>query len=398
MRTILTRTIILVSFVSFFTDIASEMLYPVMPVYLQSIGFSVILIGVLEGLAEATAGLSKGYFGKYSDKIGSRVPFVRWGYLLSAISKPLMAAFAVPVWVFFVRTLDRLGKGIRTGARDAMLSDEASKENKGKVFGFHRALDTAGAALGPFAALIFLHYYPAQYKWLFVIAVIPGIAAIALTFLLKDKQKPGSTKKSPGFLSFLSYWGESSKQFKLLVIGLLAFTLFNSSDAFLLLSIKQNGFSDTYMIAVYIFYNLVYALLSFPIGILADKIGLGRTLIIGLFVFAIVYSLLGFAVVSWQFIFIFGLYAVYAASTEGISKALISNMAEKNKTATAIGFYTSFASIFTLLASSLAGFIWFALGMKAMFLISGLGVLCVVLYLIFVAKVAAVQNKGSLSS
>jgi len=300
--------------------------------------------------------------------------------------------------VFFVRTLDRLGKGIRTGARDAMLSDEASKENKGKVFGFHRALDTAGAALGPFAALIFLHYYPAQYKWLFIIAVIPGIAAITLTFLLKDKQKISSTKKSPGFLSFLSYWGESSKQFKLLVIGLLAFTLFNSSDAFLLLSIKQNGFSDSYMIGVYIFYNLVYALLSLPIGILADKIGLGRTLIIGLSVFAVVYSLLGFAVVSWQFIFIFGLYAVYAASTEGISKALISNLAEKGKTATAIGFYTSFASIFTLLASSLAGFIWYAFGMKAMFLISGIGVLCVVLYLIFVAKVAAVQNKGSLSS
>jgi len=152
------------------------------------------------------------------------------------------------------------------------------------------------------------------------------------------------------------------------------------------------------MIGVYIFYNLVYALLSLPIGILADKIGLGRTLIIGLSVFAVVYSLLGFAVVSWQFIFIFGLYAVYAASTEGISKALISNLAEKGNTATAIGFYTSFASIFTLLASSLAGFIWFAFGMKAMFLISGLGVLCVVLYLIFVAKVAAVQNKGSLSS
>ena len=388
MRKILTRTILLVSFVSFFTDIASEMLYPVMPVYLQSIGFSVILIGILEGLAEATAGLSKGYFGKYSDKIGSRVPFVRWGYILSAVSKPLMAAFAVPIWVFLVRTLDRLGKGIRTGARDAMLSDEATKENKGKVFGFHRALDTAGAALGPFAALVFLHFYPAQYKWLFVIAVIPGLIAISLTFLLKDKQKTISSKKSPGFLSFLTYWGESSKQFKLLVAGLLTFTLFNSSDAFLLLSIKHNGFSDSYMIGVYIFYNLVYALLSFPIGILADKIGLGRTLIIGFSTFAIVYLLLGFAAVSWHFIFLFGLYAVYAASTEGISKALISNMAEKGKTATAIGFYTSFASICALLASSLAGFIWFTFGMKAMFLISGVGVLLVVVYLIFVAKVA----------
>ena len=397
MRSILTRTVLLVSFVSFFTDIASEMLYPIMPVYLQSIGFSVILIGILEGMAEATAGISKGYFGNYSDKMGSRVPFVRWGYTLSAISKPLMAMFTFPVWIFFARTLDRLGKGVRTGARDAMLSDETTKENKGKVFGFHRALDTAGAAVGPFAALIFLFYYPGQYKWLFIIAIVPGIIAIALTFLLKDKQKSVVQKKSPGFFSFLSYWNLSSKQFKLLVIGLLAFTLFNSSDAFLLLSIKSKGFSDTYMIGIYIFYNLIYALISFPIGIMADKFGLARTLILGLVVFAIVYSMMGFAVLSWQFITIFGLYAVYAASTEGISKALISNISEKDKTATAIGFYTSFASIFTMLASSLAGLIWYKLGMKTMFIVSGVGVMGVAIYLsivqVYMVKVKS-KNKS----
>ena len=393
MRSILTLTVLLVSFVSFFTDIASEMLYPVMPVYLQSIGFSVLMIGILEGMAEATAGLSKGYFGNYSDKLGSRVPFVRWGYTLSAISKPLMAAFTFPLWVFFARTLDRLGKGVRTGARDAILSDESSKENKGKIFGFHRALDTAGAAIGPFAALVFLYYYPAQYKWLFVIAVIPGIIAIALTFLLKDKQKNASFKKSPGFFSFLKYWKQSSKQYKLLITGLLAFTLFNSSDAFLLLSIKSKGFSDTYMIGIYIFYNLVYAVISLPVGMIADKFGLARTLIIGLIVFAIVYFCMGFALVSWQFIVLFGFYALYAAATEGISKALISNIAEKDKTATAIGFYTSFASIFTMLASSLAGLIWYTLGMKTMFIISGVGVLLVAIYM------AAVQynfNKGKI--
>lgn len=352
-----------------------------MPVYLQSIGFSVLLIGILEGLAEATAGLSKGYFGNYSDKLGSRIPFVRWGYSLSAVSKPLMALFTFPLWVFFARTLDRLGKGVRTGARDAILSDESTKENKGKVFGFHRALDTAGAAIGPFAALIFLYFYPGQYKWLFIIAVVPGIIAIALTFLLKDKEKRISEKRAPGIFTFLSYWKHSSKHFKLLVIGLLAFTLFNSSDAFLLLSIKSKGFSDTYMIAVYIFYNLVYALLSFPIGILADKFGLARTLIMGLVVFALVYSFMGFAVLTWQFIVLFGFYALYAASTEGISKALISNIAQKDKTATAIGFYTSFASIFTMISSSLAGLIWFTLGMKPMFIISGVGVMCVAIYL-----------------
>ena len=118
----LTRTVVVLSFVSLFTDIASEMLYPVMPIFLKSIGFSVLLIGVLEGLAEATAGLSKGYFGRLSDATGKRVPFVRIGYLMSAISKPMMAVFVFPLWIFLARTIDRLGKGIRTGARDAILS------------------------------------------------------------------------------------------------------------------------------------------------------------------------------------------------------------------------------------------------------------------------------------
>jgi MFS family permease len=204
--------------------------------------------------------------------------------------------------------------------------------------------------------------------------------------LLKDKHKSVAEKKSPGFFSFLLYWKQSAKHFKLLVAGLLAFTLFNSSDAFLLLSIKSKGFSDTYMIGIYIFYNLVYALLSFPVGILADKFGLARTLILGLFVFAIVYSFMGFALITWHFIVLFSMYALYAASTEGVSKALISNIAEKDKTATAIGFYTSFASIFTMLASSLAGLIWYTLGMKTMFIISGVGVMGVVIYLVVVQR------------
>jgi MFS family permease len=386
MRPLFTRTVLLVSFVSFFTDIASEMLYPVMPVYLRSIGFSVLLIGILEGMAEATAGISKGYFGNFSDKSGSRVPFVRWGYTLSAVSKPLMALFTFPLWVFFVRTLDRLGKGVRTGARDAMLSDESTPATKGKVFGFHRALDTAGAALGPFAALVFLYFYPGKYIWLFVLAVIPGIMAISLTYLLKENRKASAKTTSPGFFSFLHYWKESPKAYKRLIPALLVFTLFNSSDAFLLLSLKSSGFSDTAMVGTYIFYNLVYALLSLPIGILADRLGLARTLTAGLFVFAIVYASIGFASQTWQFLLIFGLYGFYAASTEGISKALISNIAGKERVATAIGFYTGFASIFTLLASSLAGLIWYLAGMKAMFVISGTGVLLVVIYLIFVGR------------
>jgi MFS family permease len=381
LRKILTRTILLVSFVSFFTDIASEMLYPVMPVYLRSIGFSIILIGILEGLAEATAGLSKGYFGNLSDNTGKRVPFVQWGYALSAISKPLMAIFVLPLWIFFARTLDRLGKGIRTGARDAILSDETTPEHKGKVFGFHRALDTAGAAIGPFAALIYLYFYPHQYKLLFILAVIPGLVAILLTFFLKEKAKAPAIKRPVGIFAYFSYWKIAQKEYKLLIIGLLAFALFNSSDAFLLLAVKNRGLSDTSMIGVYIFYNLIYALLSFPIGILADRIGLKTTLVGGLLVFATVYFFMGFSSSLFQFSVLFSLYAVYAAATEGISKALISNLAAAGDTATAIGFYTSFASLFSLAASSLAGVLWYNFGPRTMFTISAIGVLSAALYI-----------------
>ncbi len=386
-RRILTRTIILVSFVSLFTDIASEMLYPIIPVYLKSIGFSVLLIGILEGFAEATAGLSKGYFGHLSDLMGKRVPFVRGGYLLSAISKPMMAILTFPLWIFFARTLDRLGKGIRTSARDAILSDETTKEHKGKVFGFHRAMDTLGASIGPVVALIFLWFFPGQYKWLFFIAFIPGLMAIGLTFMLHDKVTEsnlptGSPSSGVGFFSYLKYWRRATPAFRYLVAGLLVFTLFNSSDAFLLLSLKEHNLSDTMMIGVYIFYNLIYALFSYPVGVLADRIGLKTMLISGLILFSIVYSGIGFASSIIMFGSLFFLYGIYAACTEGISKALISNMAEKKETATALGFYNSFASISTLLASTLAGILWYTVGSQVLFVISGVGVFCVACYLI----------------
>lgn len=178
----ITRTVWVLSLVSLFTDAASEMLYPIMPIYLKSIGFSIVLIGILEGFAEATAGFSKGYFGKLSDNAGKRIPFVQIGYAFSAISKPMMAIFIYPIWIFFARTIDRFGKGIRTGARDALLSDEATSETKGQVFGFHRSMDTLGAVIGPSLALIYLYFYPQDYKTLFFIAFIPGLLAVLASF------------------------------------------------------------------------------------------------------------------------------------------------------------------------------------------------------------------------
>lgn len=385
----LTRTIWILSLISLFTDMASEMLYPIMPMYLKSIGFSVVLIGILEGVAEAVAGLSKGWFGKYSDYLGRRAPFVQLGYAMSAISKPMMAVWIYPLWVFAARTIDRIGKGVRTGARDALLSDEATKETKGKVFGFHRSMDTMGAVLGPAIALVFLYFYPGQYRMLFLWAFIPGMLAVLATFWLKDKPKarePGM-KPKPTLFAFMGYWKVSPDSYRRLVAGLLVFALFNSSDIFLLLKAKEMGLDDTQIIGVYIFYNLIYAFSAFPMGILADKIGLKPVFIAGLCVYAMVYFGMAFCSGIAFCVALFLLYGLYAAATEGISKAWISNMCQASDTATAIGFYTGFQSLAALLASSLTGFVWYLFGGATAFIVTGAVSLILACYFyFFVAK------------
>lgn len=381
------RMVWVLSLVSLFTDMASEMLYPVMPIYLKSIGFSIMLIGVLEGMAEAVAGLSKGYFGRRSDLLNRRLPFVRIGYAMSALSKPLLVISVLPVWVFLLRTLDRLGKGVRTGARDAMLSDMAAPESKGKIFGLHRSMDTMGAVLGPAIALLVLYFFPGNYKLLFLIAFLPGVAAVLSTLYLKEERNENKAVfRRPSFFEFLKYWKQSSKEYRRLLIGLLAFALINSSDVFLLLMARQSGLSDTLVIGAYIFYNLVFAVFAFPLGMLADRIGLRLMLIIGFILFMIVYAGMAF-VGSWAgFLVLFFIYGLYAASTEGVSKAWISNVAEKKDTATAIGTYSAFQSLAAMLSSTLAGLIWYGLGADFMFLFTAIGCAGVIFYFSFSIK------------
>jgi MFS family permease len=299
----------------------------------------------------------------------------------------MMAVFTFPLWIFFSRAIDRFGKGIRTGARDAILSDEATLETKGKIFGFHRSMDTLGAVLGPALALVYLYFYPENYKTLFYVAFIPGLIAVLASFFLKDKTKANSIERKPTpFFSFLHYWKTSPLQYRKLVIGLLAFTFFNSSDIFLLLKAKQAGLNDTAVIGVYIFYNLVYALSAFPIGIYADKIGLKKMFIFGLSLFAVVYFGMAFCTNIYAIASLFFIYGVYASATEGISKAWISNVSEKKDTATAIGTYSAFQSICTMLASSIAGLIWYNFGAKFTFLVSAIVTIFVVFYFLLKIK------------
>ncbi|HUH32320.1 MAG TPA: MFS transporter [Daejeonella sp.] len=380
---ILTRTVWILSVVSLLTDVSSEMLYPVMPVYLRHIGFSIALIGVLEGCAEALAGLSKGYFGKLSDQTGKRMPFVQAGYFLSAISKPMMVAFIYPWWIFIARSIDRLGKGLRTGARDAVLSDESSAANKARVFGFHRSMDTTGAVVGPALALLFLYLYPGNYVVLFLLAFIPGLLGVLITFFLKEKPLERASTADAGFFSFFSfirYWKESSPAYRHLLRGLLAFAIINSSDVFLLLMMKEQGLSDTAVIGTYIFYNLVYALSAYPAGIIADQIGRKRILIAGFFIFMLTYLGMAFNTTNAGFFLIFLLYGVYAACTEGTSKAMISNISDRKDTATAIGTFSAFSSLCTLIASSVAGLLWYQFGPRALFLFSASGAFVVICY------------------
>lgn len=383
----ITRTVWILSVVSLLTDAASEMLYPIMPIYLKSIGFSIVLVGILEGVAEATAGLSKGYFGKLSDISGRRVPFVQFGYALSTISKPMMAMFTYPLWIFFARTIDRFGKGIRTGARDALLSDEATPETKGKVFGFHRSMDTLGAVIGPLFALLYLYFFPRDYKTLFYIAFIPGMLAVLTSFYLREKTiNDHKIKVAEPFFSFLLYWKTSPSEYRKVVLGLLVFTLFNSSDIFLLLQAKQSGLDDTTVIGVYIFYNLIYALFALPAGILADKVGLKTIFIIGLSLFAVVYIGMAFNKNLYIYFGLFFLYGMYAAATEGISKAWISNITSQKDTATAIGTYSGLQSICTMLASSLTGILWFQFGAATAFISTATVTVLVIVYFMTMVK------------
>ena len=366
----ITRSIWVLSLVSLFTDMASDMLYPVMPAYLCSIGFSVAFIGLLEGIAEAAAGLSKGYFGYWSDMSGKRLPFVRLGYTLSALSKPLMAALAYPLWIFLVRTLDRLGKGMRTGARDAILADASTDGNRGKVFGFHRSMDTVGAALGPALALIWLYFRPGDYIPLFFIAFLPGIISVLLLFTLKEQNNLAPQGKTITFSDSMRWLKTATPAYRTLLWGLLLFASINSAEIFLLLRAKDLGMSDAGVVGLYIFFNLIFALLAYPLGRLSDTMGMKRIFLLGLALFAITY--LGMALLSstTAIIALFFVYGGFAAATDGLAKAWISKVCGPREKAVGLGTFAGLQSLSLLLASVWAGLLWDIAGPMTVFLLT----------------------------
>jgi MFS family permease len=382
MRSKIPRQVFILGMVSLFTDIASEMLYPVTPIFLTAVlGSSMAVVGIIEGIAEFIAGLLKGYFGKLSDKVGKRSVFIVIGYGLSAISKPLPGIFQNIPTVLFSRVADRTGKGIRTAPRDALLGSY-SNGNSGAVFGFHRGMDTLGAAIGPVAALVLLHYFPNNFQLIFLLAFIPSVIAVMFTMLVKDKPIELKLRSRKNYSSF---WKSAPKSYKRLLLLITLFSLINSSDVFLILKSRDISGSSTLAIFGYIFYNLIYAASSYPLGGLSDKFGKRKIFSIGLIIFSLVYF--GFALVpDIKFIWIlFALYGIYAASTEGISKAWVSDLIPDEQRGSAIGLLTMLSSFSVMIGSFLTGILWDQFGSSVPFLVSAV-VSFIIALVIFLQK------------
>jgi MFS family permease len=361
----ISRNVIVLGLVSLFQDASSEMLYPVVPMFLAAVlGAPMTVIGLIEGFAEFIASILKAVFGRLSDRFHRRRGFVSFGYGLSALSRPLLVLAQSWGIVMAARLLDRLGKGVRTSPRDALLAASAPDEHRGKVFGLHRAMDTIGAVVGPLLAIWLLAMTNNDYRFVFLIAVIPTALAFWLTFAVKEIKTAGKSNATEN--RDTDHWSLTTDHFpsaywKFLAINTVFF-LGNSSDVFLILRAQDLGLTPQLAIFAYVVYNLAFAFLATPAGIVSDRLGRRRVMQIGFLIFAIVYA--GFAfttstVLIWP---LFALYGFYAAMTEGVSKAAIVDFVEPEHRGSAIGLFYMVTGMAMLFASSLAGWLWKELG------------------------------------
>ena len=360
------KNIFFLSLVSLFTDISSEMIYPLLPVFLTMVlGAPVSFVGVVEGIAESTASLLKLVFGWLSDKMNKRKVFVSSGYALSSIVRPLVAFAMFPWHVLLVRFADRFGKGVRTSARDALIADTCEPGEKGKAFGFNRAMDHAGALIGPLVATALLAYFVKDMRSVFAWAFIPALLALAtVLFLVKEKPPAPACPAEPFKLSFNIF----DSNFKKYIFVVFIFTLGNSSDAFLILRAKDAGFSIMLLPVLWAALHAVKMLSSTPGGMISDKIGRKKVIVAGWVIYGIVY--VGFALAHspvhiW---ILFAIYGFFFGLTESAEKAFVAEMVKPELRGTGYGMFNFAIGIGALPASIIMGFLWYKLGVVPAFL------------------------------
>ncbi len=361
------RPVLVLSAVSFLTDISSEMIYPLVPIFLTSVlGAPLAAVGLIEGFAESTSSILKTASGWLSDRLRARKPLVFLGYALSALAKPLLAAAYVWPAVLGARFVDRAGKGLRTAPRDALVAEVTPSHLRGRAFGFHRAADTLGAVVGPAVGLGLLAALNENFRLIFLLALIPAAGGVALLALVRERRLPPAAggergvslrELGPGFYAFLAVS--------------LVFALGNSSDVFLILRAKDLGLSNSEVVLSYIVFNAVYAALAFPAGVVSDRLGRRNVIGLGFLVFALVY--LGFALAGGGAL-VWGLFAVYGfymALTEGVGRAFVADFVPSRSRATALGLYQGALGGMILLSSVTAGLMWDRIDPAAPFLLGG---------------------------
>ena len=358
------RNVWVAGWVSFFMDVSSEMVYPLVPLFLSStLGVSKSAVGLIEGLAEATASVLKLFSGALADRFGKNKFLMGLGYGISTASRPLLAMAGGWGMVLTGRMADRTGKGIRTAPRDAIIALSTSPDRLGSAFGFHRAMDTAGAVVGPALALLLLAFWPSDYRLVFWCSILPGIVAVLLIVFFISADGPAPIAREAFTLSLHGF--DSGFMRFMLVIGL--FSLGNSSNAFLILKAEQVGMSGGWISAVYLTFNAVYAAMSMPAGMAADRLGRRRIIIAGFGLFTCVYAGAALATTPWHMAGLFVIYGFYMGLTDGVQRAYLATLIPDHRKATGFGLYHMIVGLAILPASVVAGTLWDHVGPAAPF-------------------------------
>lgn len=363
--------IILLGITSLLTDISTEMVYPILPIFLVTqLGASPAILGVIEGIAESLASFMKLFSGYWSDRIKVRKPFTIIGYAFSTVGKFFLYISTSWVYVLFGRVGDRFGKGIRTAPRDALIAETTAEGKRGAAFGLHRAMDSLGALIGVVIAYYLVVGYKGDMRNVFLFSLIPAALGVFVLFLIKEKKKVEFNIETKSKKIELK-WSSLDKRLKLFLIFTFVFTLGNSSNQFLLLRAKDLGNPVPKVILFYLVYNIFYFLFAFPAAKLSDKIGRKKLLVLGYLFYGLVY--LGFALNrnANAFWVLFAVYGLYMAFTEGVEKALVADIAPGNLRATTIGLHAMLVGIGLLPASLIAGLLWKYFGAASAFYFGG---------------------------
>jgi len=353
--------------VSFLTDVSSEMIFTLLPLFLFNVlGVTTTVIGLIEGVADATASLFRILSGWLSDRLGKRKGLTILGYGLSTAVKPLMYIASTWGMVLGVRFCDRMGKGVRTAPRDALVADSVTSGQRGKAFGLHRAMDTFGAMVGIISAAVVVFLWQggslelsrATYQQLVLIGIIPAVIALFIFFFIKEPERSPAPQSSPPMGRMRKLTFGLDKRFWIFLGIIFLFTLGNSSDAFLILRAQNLGNPVLTILLMLVLFNFVYASLSTPAGILSDKLGRRRIILLGWLIYTLVYLGFAMASVSWQIWLLFGFYGVYYGLAEGVARAFVADLVPEEKRGTAYGLFHGIVGVTLLPASLVAGYLW----------------------------------------